>query len=258
MESLASDPRLDEFERTGAVLIQSALEPELVRRLLDAAARTGARRPGQSTHLLEFLGRDPVFLDLVDHPATLPLVVAALGWNIHLYHSHLDVHPPAPSGPRPWRWHQDGGRQNLEIESAPRPRLSVKVAYFLSDCSRPTRGNMLIIPGSHRRDTLRRPSRLDDVRRQPAGAEPVIARPGDALVFDRRLWHARSDNRSRVPRIAMFCAYTYRWIQPRGLYPELLAGGGLTPVRRQLLGAASSQLGYWQPREEDVPLRTLT
>ena len=41
------------------------------------------------------LDADPTFLELLDPPATLPLVVAALGWNAHLYHSHLDVHPPS-------------------------------------------------------------------------------------------------------------------------------------------------------------------
>jgi ectoine hydroxylase len=58
----------------------------------------------------------------------LPLVCSALGWNIHLYHSHVDVHPPLPAPPDPvWRWHQDGGRQNLELETRPvRPRLSIK------------------------------------------------------------------------------------------------------------------------------------
>ena len=39
-------------------------------------------------------------------------------------------------------WHQDGGRQNREIKTAPRPRLSVKLAYWLSDVSEPGRGNL--------------------------------------------------------------------------------------------------------------------
>jgi len=39
-----------------------------------------------------------------------------------------------------FEWHQDGGRQNREIETDPRPRLSVKLAYWLSDVSGPGRG----------------------------------------------------------------------------------------------------------------------
>ena len=71
-------------------------------------------------------------------PGDVPLVWSILGWNVHIYHSHLDVHPPL-AAPKPdwWHWHQDGGRQNRELETDPRPRLSVKLAYWLSDVSEP-------------------------------------------------------------------------------------------------------------------------
>jgi ectoine hydroxylase len=83
-------------------------------------------------------------------------------------------------------------------------------------------------------------------------------RAGSAVVFDRRLWHARGDNVSERTRKALFYGYTYRWIRPRddlGLTREQLVG--LDPVRRQLLGAGTSAIGYWIPTEEDVPLRAI-
>ena len=49
---------------------------------------------GDALHRLGFVGLDGVFLDLLDHPAAFPLVVETLGWNVYLYHCHLDVHPP--------------------------------------------------------------------------------------------------------------------------------------------------------------------
>ena len=82
----------------------------------------------------------------------------------------------SPNGPQRWRWHQDGGRQNLEIESDPRPRLSVKVAWFLSDVSQPGRGNLLVIPGSHRRNRLPRPDPPEEAPPPPAGATEVARR----------------------------------------------------------------------------------
>jgi ectoine hydroxylase len=263
MSARPVDPALlDQLEARGSALIAGALDEAGVGALSEAVTRVygRARALGQASetgalHLLEVLGHDLAFLELVDAPATLPLVVAALGWNIHLYHSHLDVHPPEPPAPAVWRWHQDGGRQNLDLETSPRPRLSVKVAYFLSDCSQPGRGNMMVIPGSHHQNALRRPagSRIHT----PPGAEPVLARAGDALLFDRRLWHSRSQNRSSRTRVAIFFAYTYRWIRPRGEYPLLLARSDLSPCRRQLLGGAASVLGHWQPQQNDVPLREL-
>jgi hypothetical protein len=50
--------------------------------------------------------------------------------------------------------------------------------------------------------------------------------------------------------------YSYRWL--RGLdynvMPEALLAK-CDPIRRQLLGDGVTQNGWWQPREEDVPLR---
>ena len=90
----------------------------------------------------------------------------------------------------------------------------------------------------------------------PPGAIPLTVKAGTAVVLDRRLRHARGDNRSEATRIALFYAYTYRWIRPRGEYPLLLADPDLSPRRRQLLGGAASALGHWQPEAGDVPLRT--
>jgi len=244
-----------DLDTHGYCVMPEALSEEENGALLEAVDRVYACRgePGEPLHELGFVGLDRLFLELVAHPATLPVVHRALGWNIHLYHCHLDVHPPLQTEePEPWRWHQDGGRQNVEVDS-PRPRLSVKVAYFLTDVTTPEHGCLWIIPGSHFRDVLER--RADGSVRPP-GAEPLLVGAGTAVVFDRRLWHARGDNRSQSTRKALFYGYSYRWVRPRddlGLDDSALAG--LDPVRRQLLGAGTSAIGYWIPTEEDVPLR---
>ncbi|HEX6699941.1 MAG TPA: hypothetical protein VF101_04350, partial [Gaiellaceae bacterium] len=66
------------------------------------------------------------------------------------------------------------------------------------------------------------------------------------------------DNRSSATRQVLFYAYTHRWIRPRDdlrLDPGLLER--LDPVKRQLLGAGTSALGYWIPTDDDVPVRTV-
>jgi ectoine hydroxylase len=221
-----------------------------------AQGRGGA---GEPMHLLSAIGRDNAFLELVDHPAVFPVIWGELGWNIHLYHCHFDVTPPR-SQPRPrsaWGWHQDGGRQNLELESAPRPRMSLKVGFWLSDVSVPGRGNMLIVPGSHERNTLARPEHPALAFDPPTGAVPVLASPGDALIFDRRLWHSRSDNLSEHTRRAIFLAYSYRWIRPRdefGIDPSSRRFLSLSPVRRQLLGEPAGRHHQWGLERDAVPL----
>src|SRR4029079_4101474 len=78
-----------------------------------------------------------------------------LGWNIYCSHTPLDPSPPLSAPPaNPVAWHQDSMRVNEEIECSPRPRLSLKVGYYLTDVSGGDGGNTLLLPGSHLTDTL--------------------------------------------------------------------------------------------------------
>jgi hypothetical protein len=174
------------FERDGFLLIRGALstpEVDCFRAALDRvyAAEQAAGRvsPGDPMHLLSAVANCREVIALIDHPATFPLVWSVLGWNVHIYHSHLDVHPPI-TRPRPFRfgWHQDGGRQNLELDGDPRPRVSVKLAYWLSDVSVAGRGNLKVLPGSHRWNRIDGPPRRDIRWLDPEGAIEVCARPG--------------------------------------------------------------------------------
>ena len=256
-----TDEQRQRFERDGYLVVEDALDAAQVSRLTDAVDRVWAEQRdvppiagADALHLLAFVGRDPLFVELMDHEPILRLVVDLLGWNVFMHHCHLDVHPPM-RGPSPskWMWHQDGGVQNHDLETNPRPRLSVKVAYFLTDVGEPGRGNFSVLPGSHTTNSIERP--LDDNNELP-GSVPILARPGTAVLFDRRLWHMRGENRSSMTRKALFYAYTYRWVRPRDdvrIPPELF--GIITPVRAQLLGAGSSAIGHWMPQDDDAPLR---
>jgi ectoine hydroxylase len=247
MSSALLQRRLDELETNGFVVLPNVLGGERLVAVTAAVDRLACDASSEPVHLLEIADRDPALLDLVAEPDVLAVVAAALGWNIQLYHSHIDVHPPAPQATAAWRWHQDGGRQNLELDSPGcRPRLSLKVGFFLTDVSVPGRGNMLVIPRSHRQDTLDRS--VDP----PPGATSVLAPAGSACIFDRRLWHARSDNRSPSTRKVVFMAFTYRWVRPRR---EYRTDGIDDPLVRQLLGGARTPAGHWLPSADDVPLR---
>ena len=261
-----TDSQRRKFGEQGYLMVPGALRPGLLERLQAATDRVYAEealadrlRPDHSLHLLGFVTRDGAFCELLDLETTFPLVWGLLGWNIHCYHSHLDVNPPVVDpGPPFWGWHQDGGRQNLETETDPRPLLSVKVAYVLSDLSLPGRGNTRIIPGSQRRNSLPRPARPELGFEEPKGATEVLANAGDAFVFDRRLWHSRSVNTSEITRKMLFVAYTYRWIRARDdlrIKPDSPWWRSLSPVRRQLLGEGSDAMSYWGLGRDSWPLR---
>ncbi len=260
------------FETQGYLYVPNALSSEMVAHLIGAvdklysdALSTGRATQDNHWGFSNFLGEDDAFLELVDLPTTFPKVWGILGWNIYLYHAHLHVKPPAPSDAQDgdgWlEWHQDSGRVNIEMETHPRPRLSLKVAYFLTDVSEPGRGNFYIRPGSHFSDVPLPESKVSRDPREktaddiPKDAIPVCVEPGTAVLFDRRLWHSRSPNASQITRKALFYGYGYRWIRPKDDMVVEHLYSRCDPIRQQLLGAAVRNNGRYVPTDADVPLR---
>ncbi len=250
----------EKFEETGLLMVEDALTAEQVESLTAVTDEIYERKiheghdSSKALFYPDFIPQSALFADLVDYPKILPKVWGILGWNIYLYHAHLIVSGPSgqPQENKTFGWHQDSGRVNVEMESHPRPRLSLKVAYFLSDTSVPGRGNFWVIPGSQVRDKLELPQ---EAVGQPKGAVPVLAKPGTAVFFDRRLWHTASPNWSDVTRKVLFYGYGYRWIRTKDNMTVQSLWDKSDPVRRQLLGAGTGANGYYSPVDDDVPLR---
>lgn len=247
------------FDRDGYLIVRNALDATALATMVEIADRIDAteRTREHGPRLLSvpnILPRDERLLDLLDLPATFPKVWGVLGWNIYCYHTHADVTPPVPDGETPqWQvaWHQDSMRVNDEIECHPRPRLSLKVGFYLTDTSEPDRGNTLVLPGSHLQDDLDCPN---DGTSCPDGTIPLLLNAGDAVLLDRRVWHSRSPNWHGPMRKVIWIGYAYRWLKPKD---EMAVGPYLArvdPVRRQLLGAGTANSAY-DPKNDDVPLR---
>lgn len=251
------------FERDGFFIVHDALPPQLVGELvaaldqLDRECRARDRiRGNELLHILDFIGRGPSFLKLLDWPRTFPKVWGILGWNIQLYHTDMIISPPEKNEEsrrkKRLEWHQDSGRLNLELEGDPRPRVSLKVGFFLTDTSKPGHGNFCIVSGSHRRNELEMPQ---DGVSDPEDALAVCVPPGTAVFFDRRLWHSGSPNHSDLARKVLFYGYSYRWLRPRDDMTVEHLFDQCDPIQRQLLGASSGGMGYTSPEDRDVPLK---
>lgn len=248
-----------QFLREGYLLIPQALNADQVARLTSVVDRVDARErgpqhAGKLLSVTNIVAEDDALVELVTQSTTLPKVWGILGWNIYLYHSHLDVTPCENARLQNWSvaWHQDSMRVNDELETDPRPRLSVKIGYYLTDVSVPGRGNTLVLPGSQYQNELNLPQ---DGQSSPPGAIPVLGPAGSAVIIDRRIWHSRSANTSDLVRKVIWYGYSYRWLRPKDamtvahLYPRL------DPIQRQMLGDGVSANGTYDPTDDDVPLR---
>ena len=263
-EYLLTAEESEQFERDGFFFVENALSEDVVDALITVVDRIdGEERrrlqsaPGDRSSVRDFIGRDDHFLELLDWYKTFPKVWGILGWHIQLYHTHMNV-TPAVSGSTLERdglglnWHQDSGRINQDCESNPRPRVSLKVGFFLTDITESNRGNFYIVPGSH----LQNDFPGDDRNGLLDGAMPVCVPAGTAVFFDRRLWHSASNNYWHTPRRVLFYGYSYRWLRPRDNMTVEHYLDRCDPIRRQLLGVSNTGgLGYTSPSDEDVPLK---
>ena len=249
------------FNTQGYLIVENVLSQEQISELTLAADVIHQRKvaegysPAQALFYPNFIPENDLFVDLVDYEKVLPKVWGILGWNIYLYHAHLIVTPPngEPLDNKTFGWHQDSGRVNQEIEAHPRPRLSLKVAYFLSDTSEAGRGNFWVLPRSHLQDSLERPS---EGIGQPEGAIPVCVKPGTVVLFDRRIWHTASPNWSEITRKILFYGYAYRWLRTKDDMTVDTLWEKSDAIRRQMLGWKVNCNGQYTPSDDDVPLRT--
>ena len=181
----------------------------------------------------------PATLDLVTNAATVPLVTQLLSPNIHLHSTALIYKRPSDANLPAMRrgWHRDIriprdlGHQNL-------PRVGIKVCYCLTDFHQKDSGLTLLARGSQELNT---PLIIPKGEVDPQGIEicDLKLNAGDAFLFDNRIYHTASPNRSdRVSKVLMF-GYAYRWMKQEVYLdnPDLKVLQGYDPITQQLLGA---------------------
>jgi len=202
------------------------------------------------------VAKEPAFLELLDWPATFPLVAELMGPSIQLNTSHVMVRPPQPAGTaatfKAIDWHRDGCAEVAPVHGT-FPWIYTKIGYFLTDLTQPGRGNLRVVPGSHLK--AERPVTLEG-HVDPDGAIEVLTEPGDAVIFQQRLWHAVGPNMSPITRKNVYFGYCYRWVKPLDYVtqsPELIAQA--SSIQKQLLGECKSEMTFWLPKADEVPLK---
>lgn len=265
-EAVLTEEQRKSFDLNGYLVVEDALSPDMIKRLTDAVDRLDARLrreqgkgPQEKVEKRNILAEDfDAFRPLITWPKTAPLAWQLLGPNIHIITSHMIVLPPAVPETDPSKlvtgFHRDGGTSPTDL-AEPHPRMFLKIAYFLTDLTQPGSGQFQVVPGSNR---ILGPLPKLNGSPHPHGAIELRVRPGTAVLFENRTYHGVAPNFSRLTRKSLYFGYGYRWLRPMDYqtYPrEILQC--CTPLERQMLGDASYDLGYYLPKEEDVPLRKL-
>lgn len=272
-----------QFDEDGFILIENALSPEEVDRLLAVVDELDAKYramqgigPDAAYQVRNALAHHDELFRLIDHPVLFPLVVDVMGCNIQIRTSHLDTRPTCPAeyanqtlgaSDSFFPWHSDGPNFGYPITNGAIPFVEVKVGYYLTDLTEHNSGAICVVRGSHRLS----PERINNPA-YPLDPEQIVevnVKPGTAMLWRTALWHCLTPNLSPRTRKCLYYGYHYRWIRPADYLhqdPALLAR--CTPIQRQLLGEMGSghtnYVGedpivpvsrHWRPEDSDVPVK---
>jgi ectoine hydroxylase-related dioxygenase (phytanoyl-CoA dioxygenase family) len=194
----------------GLCLIADALPPAKLRRVRDALYRAAEEdrargweqkfigdyeHDSTNQRIWNLLSREPVFIDLVEHPASLEIVRHLIGWPALL--SNISANITGPGGGE-MILHAD---QGYMPEPWARPQ-GVNMIWCVDDFTEEN-GGTRIVPGSH---LLNRTPRDDE-----QGAETVAleAPAGTLVAMEGRVWHKTGFNRTEAEkRAGIFAWYT--------------------------------------------------
>jgi hypothetical protein len=128
-------------------------------------------------------------------------------------------------------------------------RLSLNMLVMLADFT-PATGGTLILSGSHRQPAMPTADAF------AAGAEQLIGRAGDIVLFDSLTVHSAAPNLSDAPRPALTLCLGRPFMKPQMDWPRFLPASfqeSMSDEVRQLLGfnarVAASLDEYYQPPE---------
>ncbi|UVI29546.1 phytanoyl-CoA dioxygenase family protein [Paenibacillus spongiae] len=217
------------FLKWGYLIVDNAITEPQVQMLRHALEGVMSRKQAMFTHQL--LEEDEVFSMLLDNDPILTRIKAIMGNCIQLHSATARVTVP---GDPDQDWHRD---HPWPIDSDSTPygaNLSqINCGYYLDELTNEN-GPIVIVPGSHRvsfRPPVGHPIFPDEMS--------VLAKPGQAVLFDGSLFHRGSANRSDGSRRACLFCYQNAWVKSRETFTgpmirKLRENG--SPEVRMLLG----------------------
>ncbi len=219
-------------------VLDSTRTKEARRRLVEAAAESerrgvptyieGLDPNASNVRVFNLLDLDPVFIELIAHPAALEIVRHVLSDDFGISNFTANIARP---GSGSMMIHSDLSLVLPEPWHAP---WSMNIIWCLDDV-RGENGGTLFLPGSHHFE------RRADVPQDIADRMiPFEAKAGSIVAMDGRLWHTSGVNRTQdEERALLFGYYSRSFIRPQwnfnvGLSERTQAT--LSPQLRRWLG----------------------
>lgn len=200
-----------DIKHHGLCMVEGVLEGATLRRAHEALYRAAAddRARGRerkfgldyahddtNQRVWNVLSRDPVFADLVEHPAALELLRSVIGWPALL--GNISANITGPGGGE-MVLHAD---QIFVPEPWPAEPQGVNVCWCVDDFTEEN-GATRVVPGSHR---LHRNPHAEEAG---AATLPLEAPAGTMIVMESRVWHKTGFNATADRRRAgIFAWYT--------------------------------------------------
>ena len=198
------------FLEDGIIIIENALSQTEVEELLAAVDRTVETdpryEPGSFLSIQNFVERDPVLTNLIDHQRHIGYGYDLYGEQLKLQLSELFLR--TPGGGHNNRWHPDGARALPYQIFSPTLPLQIKVGYWLTDLSQPKMGNFVFMPGSHRQQYFEGYDTHDSLPNEKI----LQVSPGAMTIMHGSIWHRVEANESNITRKNLFLAYCPSWI----------------------------------------------
>ena len=245
-ESILTDKQKKQWKEDGYLVLKGILSSEEIENLtavVDQMYKEHLQlpdvKPDAGLDRRNVMEDNDIFVGLMDHPVTFPIVLELMSPYIHLSMSEVLVRPTDPEGKG--LLHTDGGQamRQIRVSESSLP-FQIKLQYFLTDLPEPDMGNFTLVPGGHNR-----PFPDGGFEEGPYIPEAVqlCVEAGDVAIFPHAMWHGFVANRSDKPRKTLIYCYVHQCMRAfdfEKASPELLER--CTPRQRRLIG----DIGEWK------------
>lgn len=185
-------------------------------------------------HVSTLINHDQSLAPYLADERLLALVRATLGPYPRI--SFITATVNEPGNPR-LRWHADWPFNQSLAGAIPAPYpdavMHLTTIWMLSPFT-VRNGGTLLVPGSHRLPNNPTGGYGIDLLEPHPSESHATGSAGSVLVFDSRLWHASSPNRTSEPRVAVVVRYAPHWLNLAVLNPQ-------SSERQYLLEASGKQ-----------------